>query len=160
MREVSVYEQALRLLEFRPRATAELRRRLLQKGGAAVEVEQAIARLTEQRLLDDAVFAQEFARARLTGPGRATSRWRVLQELARKGVPRAVADAAIETLRDEEGVDPSASVHRAAEKKWRTLATLDDQTRRRRLYAFLARRGFDPEEIRAAMQALGAEENA
>jgi SOS response regulatory protein OraA/RecX len=36
------------------------------------------------------------------------------------------------------------------------LAKLDDFTRRRRLYAFLARRGFNPDEIREALDALGA----
>jgi len=43
-----------------------------------------------------------------------------------------------------------------AQKKWRSLAKLDDVTARRRLYAFLARRGFNPDEIRGAMSALGA----
>src|SRR2546428_5565647 len=31
--------------------------------------------------------------------------------------------------------DPEAAVRRVAEKKWKTLARLDDFTRRRRLYA-------------------------
>ena len=50
---------------------------------------------------------------------------------------------------------PAAATRRAAEKKWKSLARFDDFTRRRRLYAFLARRGFDPDEIRSVMTTLG-----
>jgi SOS response regulatory protein OraA/RecX len=34
------------------------------------------------------------------------------------------------------------------------MSKLDDETARRRLYAFLARRGFNPDEIRSAIDAL------
>ena len=71
-----------------------------------------------------------------------------------------VAERALEELGEEEGIDPSASIHRVAAKKWKALAQLDDFTRRRRLYAFLARRGFNPDEIRSAMDVLGAEGDA
>ena len=40
-------------------------------------------------------------------------------------------------------------------KKWKSLAQLDHFTRKRRLYAFLARRGFDPDEIRSVLNRLG-----
>lgn len=155
MHKTSTYERALTLLEFRPRSVAELRRKLIQRGEPADEVEQVLARLIDQRLLDDAEFARQFARTRVQGSG--ASRWRILQELARKGVARDVADRAMQTLVEAEGVDPADSVHRVAEKKWKSLDKLDDLTRRRRLYAFLARRGFNPDEIRGAMNTLGAE---
>ena len=48
-------------------------------------------------------------------------------------------------------------VERAARKKLRALAPLDPAVRRRRLYAFLARRGYDGEDIRRAMDAVGEE---
>jgi regulatory protein len=71
-------------------------------------------------------------------------------------VARELADHAVEALKEEEGVDAAATIHRVADKKWKSLSKLDDFTRRRRLYAFLARRGFNPDEIRSAMNALGA----
>jgi regulatory protein len=151
----TTYERALSLLEHRPRSVAELRRKLLQKGDDPSEVEAVIARLCDQRLLDDTEFARQFARSRIVGAG--SSRWRIVQELARKGVAREIADDAVAGLEEREGIDPAAAIHRVAEKKWKTLAKLDDPTRRRRLYAFLARRGFNPEEIRYAMNALAAE---
>ena len=78
-------------------------------------------------------------------------------ELGRKGVDRETADAAIDDLAESEGIDLSASIHKVAVKKWKSLSKLDAQTATRRLYAFLARRGFNPDEIRTAMQALKAD---
>ena len=151
----SAYDQALTLLAFRARAEGELRRQLIRKGADAVEVEEALQRLRDQKLLDDDDFARQFARGRMAGSG--ASRRRIVQELGRKGVAREVANRAITELVEEEGVDPAASVQRVAAKKWRALAGLDDATRRRRLYAFLARRGFDPDEIREVMADLGTD---
>lgn len=154
-RATSTYDVALGLLEHRPRSVAELRRKLLEKGRERSEVDEVIARLIDQQVLDDGAFARQFARTRLTGPGGGASRFRVLQELARKGVARSVAEQAVDELAADEGVDLSAVVHRAAAKKWKSLASLDAPTRRRRLYGYLARRGFNPDEIRAALDALG-----
>jgi len=155
VKSLNAYEQALRLLEYRARSAAELRRGLLRKGAPAADVDAAIEKLRDQKLIDDDDFARQFARTKMLGAG--ASRHRILQELGRKGVARDVADRAIELLREEDGLDPSAGIHRVARKKWASLASLDDFTRRRRLYAFLARRGFNPDEIRSAMQALGAD---
>jgi regulatory protein len=149
-----IYDQALRLLEFRARSVAELRRKLLQKGGDPGEIDQVIARLRDQRLLDDVDFAREFARTRIVGAG--SSRHRIVQELRRKGVASSIADEAVAGLEEREGIDPSATVHRVAQKKWASMSGLEDFTRRRRLYAFLARRGFNPDEIKAAMGRLAA----
>ena len=154
MKQLSVYDQALRLLEFRSRTIAELRRKLVHKGASASEVDDVIARLCDQKLLNDADFAHEFARTRVLGAG--ASRRRIVQELRRKGVAPDVADQAVAGMEDSEGIDVSAAIHRVAEKKWKTLARLDDFARKRRLYAFLARRGFNPDEIRSALDKLGA----
>jgi regulatory protein len=154
-RRRSTYDRAVNMLAFRARSVAELRRQLVVKGEPAVDVDAAIVRLIEQGFLNDADFARQFARAKLVGAG--ASRLRIAQELSRKGVSRDVADDALNSLRDDDGLDPSATIHRVAEKKWRSLAKLDPETARRRLYAFLARRGFNPDEIRGAMSALGAD---
>jgi regulatory protein len=148
----TLYDRALNYLALRARSTAELRRRLLDKGADSADVEQVLDRLTQQGLLNDTDFARQFARTKLLTAG--ASRFRIARELTRKGVSREVADRAVQTLVEEEGVDPSAAIRRVAEKKWRTLAGLDDATARRRLYAFLARRGFNPDEIRSVMHSI------
>lgn len=155
MKERSTYDRALDLLALRARSIAELRQKLVRKGEPSEAVDAAIERLKAQRLLDDAQFARQFARAKVVGAG--ASRRRIALELTRKGVDRQTADSAIDDLAEAEGIDVSAAIHRVAEKKWRSLAKLDAQTASRRLYAFLARRGFNPDEIRSAMQALKAD---
>ncbi|HET9453739.1 MAG TPA: regulatory protein RecX [Gemmatimonadaceae bacterium] len=155
MAERSVYEQALVFLEFKARSVAELRRKLLQKGGSAEEVDEVIQRLLDQKLLDDAGYARQFARGKLASAG--ASRHRIAQELSRKGIRRDAANEAIETLTEEEGIDPMAAASRVARKKWKALQSLDEVTRKRRLYAFLARRGFNPDEIRMLMREVEAE---
>jgi regulatory protein len=114
--------------------------------------------LKEQGFLDDAAFAQSFARAKVVGASQ--SRRRVQQELSRKGVARDVSDAAIDVVFEEEGVDAFAIVAEAARKKLRSLAKLEPAVRKRRLYGFLARRGYDGEHIRSAMKIAGEELDA
>ena len=151
----ATYDRALKLLGFRARSVAELRRQLLRKGEPAADVEAALVRLQQRKYLDDADFARQFARTKLLAAG--SSRRRIVQELARRGIGRELADQALDELRDRDGVDPEAAVRRVAVKKWKTLTRLDDFTRRGRLYAFLARRGFDADEIKAVLTTLGEE---
>ena len=153
--QLEVYDRALNMLAFRARSCAELARALVRKGADRPIVDRAIARLREQGLLDDVAFAQSFTRAKVLGANQ--SRRRVQQHLARKGVAREVSDAAIEVVFEEEGVDQREMVEAAARKKLRSLAKQEPVVRRRRLYAFLARRGYDGDDIRRAMAAVGEE---
>jgi regulatory protein len=155
---LKTYDRALNMLAFRGRASRELARSLERKGEPKELVALAIERLTEQGLLDDAAFAESFTRAKVLGAQQ--SRRRVQQDLARKGVAREVTDAAIATVFEEEQVDQREIVEGAARKKLASLRKLDPVVRRRRLYAFLARRGYDSDDIRAAMDAVGEEMRA
>ena len=150
--QLMVYDRALNMLAFRARSSAELARALVRKGEHKLHVDCAVARLKEQGLLDDSAFAQSFTRAKVLGAQQ--SRRRVQQGLARKGVPRQVSDAAIATVFLEEAVDQYALVEQVARKKLRSLAKLEPMVRKRRLYAFLARRGYDTDDIRRAMLAV------
>jgi len=141
----STYERALDMLEARARAVSELRRLLIKKGEPPDEVDAAIERLRDSGLLDDANFARQLTRSKALGGGH--SRRRIQQELAKRGVARDVSDAAIEQVFEEESVDEDASIERVARKKLRTLTGVDDATQRRRLYGFLARRGYDSDDI-------------
>lgn len=156
--QLRAYDRALNMLAFRARSAAELTRALIRKGEDKDSVHVAIDRLRDQGLLDDATFAQSFTRAKVLGANK--SRRRVQQELAKKGVARSVSDAAIATVFEEEGVDQRALVEQVARKKLRTLGRLEPLVRKRRLYAFLARRGYDGEDIRSAMHAVGEDLSA
>src|SRR3954466_12328893 len=148
------YDRALNMLALRARSSQELARSLVRKGEERAHVDWAIARLQEQGLIDDAAFARAFTRGKVVGGKQ--SRRRVEQDLARKGVSRTVAGEAIEDVFEEEAIDQRAIVEEAARKKLRSLSGLDPAVQRRRLYAFLARRGYDLDDIRAAIAATGS----
>ena len=154
---LQTYDRALNLLAFQARSARDLRRKLVQKGEPAEHVDRAIERLTAQGLLDDAQFARQLARSKVASQG--ASRRRLQQEMFKRGVAREVADEAIAEVYEDEQVDEGVLVEEVARKKVRSLAKLDPEARRRRLYAFLARRGYEGEAIRRAMRAvLDAEE--
>ena len=147
--EMRAYDRALALLAHRGRSREELRRSLLRKGEPASAVESALERLVRAGLLDDASYARSYSRSKVLGPGH--SRRRLRQELARRGVDREIADDAIEDVLTDESVDEEAIIERVARRKLRALARVDAETRDRRLWAFLARRGYEPDDIRRAI---------
>ena len=145
---VATYDRALNLLAFRARSSRELSRRLKEKGAPAECIEQVITKLRDAGLVDDADFARQVARSKVSG---GASKRRVQQELFKRGVERDVADEAVSEVLADENVDMVAVAERVARKRLPSLASADPQSRRRRLYAFLARRGHDSETIRTVM---------
>ena len=146
------FDRALDMLAFRGRATRELRLALLRKGEEEANVDHALERLLSMGLLDDAAYSRQYAHSKIMGPG--YSRRRLQAELARRGVARDIADAAIAEALAEDDVDADAILERVATRKLRSLERLDEPTRRRRLYEFLARRGYDSDDIRRVMDRL------
>lgn len=147
---LGTYDRALNMLATQARSQRDLRRRLIQKGELEAHVDAALGRLAAAGLLNDDQFARQFARSRVLGRG--ASRRRVKDELFRRGVQGSAADEAIAEVFEDEQVDEASLVEAAARKKLRTLGSADAPTRRRRLYAFLARKGYDGALIRDAMR--------
>jgi len=150
----AAYDRALTLLTFRARSARELQRRLVEKGVTAERADRVITKLREVGLIDDADFARQLTRSKMSA---GASRRRVHQELFKRGVPREVADEAVEQVVEEDGLSEAESIERIARKKWRSLASVDEPTRRRRLFAFLARRGFDSDDVSRVMRQLAGE---
>ena len=146
------YDRAVNMLTARARSAVDLERHLVRKGEPAELAKAAVERLRAAGFLDDASFARQFVRSKSLGAGLATRRLR--QELARRGVERDVADAALEDVFAEENVDEQAGAEAAARKRLRSLASEDPATQRRRLYAYLARRGYDPDTIARTLQRM------
>lgn len=146
------FSRSLDALARRARSTTELARWLRERGYPADEIAEAIERLTASGLLDDAKFAESFARSRLVD--RKVSRRRVLTELARRGVARDVADAAVAAVLEDEAVDEAAGLAAIAAKKMRTLRGLAPDVAARRLTAFLARRGYDADAVRRVVDEM------
>lgn len=152
------YDRALSLLAARSRSARELEVSLIRKGEEPANVRNAILRLSDAGIVDDASYARQFARSKILGAGHSARRLR--RQLASKGVAREIADDAVGEVIADENVDETKLILAAARKKLRTLGGLDPETRRRRLFAFLARRGFEMTAIRSVCEGLRDEVNA
>jgi regulatory protein len=139
-----VLEAALRFLEARQRSAAEVRRRLLLHGYRAPMVEAAIDRLVELGMLDDAAFAKAWVESRDRARPRGERLLR--QELARKGIDRAITDEALDERDDARPDADAEAAQRLLDRHAAALARVPDpRARRQRAYGLLARNGFDPE---------------
>jgi regulatory protein len=142
---------ALRALATRGRARGDLRRRLIQKQHPPRAVDEALARLDAQGLLDDRRFAVAYA-ARHAARGRGPAR--LVADLLSQGVDRAVADAAVGEALAEEGIDPDRSLRSVAARRALQLAALAPAVRKRRLLASLARRGYRAAHVKELVEEL------
>ncbi len=152
MPQPTAYNYALNLLAARPYSTRALHRKLVQKEYSAHEVKEAVDRLLENGLLNDARYAEQYARSKILSTG--ASKRRLQQDLYRKGIKGDVATEAIASVMDQEEVDPAAVIERVAKKKLAQLGGLEPVVLRRRLFAFLARRGYDLDEIKSVVSRL------
>jgi regulatory protein len=109
---------------------------------------QVLVRLRENRLLDDARYALEFARHRART--RRQGRFRIARELRARGVAdqhieAALAEACAET-------DEKLLVRTAIERRLRSLRGPLDERKAASLYRSLLRGGFDAELIRRELR--------
>jgi regulatory protein len=135
----------VRALATRGRARRDLRRRLIQKQHPPRAVDEALARLDAHGLLDDTRFAMEYA-ARHAAGGRGPAR--LVGDLLHQGVDRVVAETAVREALAQEGIDPDRTLHAVATRRALQLAALAPAARKRRLLAYLGRRGYRGDAVR------------
>lgn len=138
----AAYRTVLRALERRPYARADLARRMLRRGHSRGAVEAALDRAEARGLLDDAAFARNFVETR-AARGRGPAR--LVRDLLAMGVERALIDRAVAAQWPEGAVGPALPAQLAA-KRAAQLGDLARPVKRRRLLAYLARRGFTGRE--------------
>jgi regulatory protein len=139
----AAFRTVLRSLELRSYARADLARRLLRKGHPRPAVDSALERAAELGLLDDAAFARSYIQSR-AARGRGPSR--LLRDLLAMGVDRRLIEQAL-AAEFPEGADQSAVPLALARKRAAQLGSLPRQAKRRRVIAYLARRGFAGREV-------------
>ncbi len=149
----AAHRAALRALARRAHARVDLRRRLLQKQHPPAAADGALDRLAAQGLLDDARFAREYAATRATRRG-GRGPARLVRDLLAQGVERRVAEEAVRAALADEGVDPAQALRAVAAQRARQLTDLPPAVQKRRLVAFLARRGFQGRDVREIVEAL------
>jgi regulatory protein len=144
------YDQALRFLAYRPRSHAETLRYLERKGIPPPLAEKVIERLVTAGLLDDLAFARFWVenRDRFNPRGARALRY----ELRRKGLSAEIIQQAL-----SEAAAEGEAIYSAALTKARQLVRLDHDDFKRRLGAYLARRGFSYEAIAEVVERLWQE---
>jgi regulatory protein len=131
----AAFQQALRLLSYRPRSEAEIRKKLADKGFDVKISEYVIQRLIEEKYLGDQTFAQTWVENRSNF--RPRSRRLLKYELRQKGVAEEYIESALASVNAEPDLAYQAGIRYATR-----LADLDWETFRKRLGAYLGRRGF------------------
>jgi regulatory protein len=139
----AAFRTLLRALERRSFARADLGRRLIRKGHPGPAVEAALERASALGLLDDASFARDYVQTRAArgrGPARLT------RDLMAMGVERGHIDRAL-AAEWPEGSDRTGVPSALAAKRAAQLGDLPRPVKRRRVLAYLARRGFAGRDI-------------
>ena len=136
---------ALRLLSYRARSRAEVRRRL-EKNYPPTVIEPVLAQLEAQGYLDDDSFAREWRRSR--EERRPRSQRALEQELLRLGVDREIVQDALA------GFDAAGNAYRAALRLAQRLNKGDYPEFRTKVWRLLQRRGFEASTIRDVVDRL------
>lgn len=144
---------AIALLARHAWSVAKMRERLLRRGVAEAAADTVIADLTRAGLLGDRAYAQDAARLELSR--RPASDAFLEHKLVSRGVDERLA--AREARRAAEGVSELDRARALARRNARPDPK-DPAGARRRLLGLLARRGFDAETARTAVdETLGRE---
>jgi len=95
-------------------------------------------------MVNDEGYARQFVQDRISIGHK--GRWRVRQELVKRGISREQAEAALAQAPDE-----VAAARAVTGKYLERNRRLEPAVLKRRLYAFLARRGFSPDTIQQVL---------
>jgi len=138
------YERALHFLGFRARSRAEMERYLRGKEYSAGVIAATVQRLAAEGLLNDAEFAQAWTdnRQQLKPKSKRALRY----ELRQKGVDGESIEQALADL------DEDDAARRALAPKLRQWRHLPEADFKKKALAFLARRGFNYDVARPAVE--------
>jgi regulatory protein len=126
----------------------ELEQVLAKRDIAPATAAAELDRLESVGLLDDEALAVSLVYTQHARKG--LGRTAIEQELRRRHIPPDIIEDAIAEIADEEEL---ARATELAVKRAGQLASYDDDTARRRLHGFLARKGYSPDIVRQALEA-------
>ncbi len=133
-------KRAMHLLERMDRTEAQLREKLRLGYYPEDVIEDAVAYVKSYHYVDDLRYAQNYVRARKEQK----SQKKLQMELLAKGVPKQMAQQALEEEYQQE--NERQLILKWIEKK-QYCAQEADMKEKRRMYQFLLRKGFQPDDI-------------
>ena len=145
---MSAYVDALKMLARRELSEAQVRERLERRRHAPEEIDDAVARLREERAIDDTRVAEAIARTQATLKRRGEAR--VRRQIEQAGI---ASETARIVARDvSEAADPDALLEASLSRRLRGRSTIEDEAEFARLFRYLLSQGFDPDRIRPALE--------
>ena len=135
------------MLARRELSELQVRQRLARKGHDPGAIDDAVARLLEQRAIDDARVAEAIARTETTV--RKRGKVRVRMQIERAGIAKGTAKRATDDVFD--GIDDDALIDAALAKRLRGRDTVADDREFQRLYRYLVSQGFESDRALKAL---------
>jgi regulatory protein len=145
---MSAYIDGLKMLARRELSEAQVRQRLARREHSAHDIDAAIARLREERAIDDARVAEAIARTETSI--RKRGKLRVRMQIERAGIAKATARKAVEDVFG--GIDEGAQIEAALRKRLHGRESIADDREFQRLYRFLIGQGFESDRALAALR--------
>ena len=142
-------KKALRLLEHMDRTEKGLTDRLLRAGFSEELAEDTVSYVKDYGYINDRRYALNYIMYRIHDK----SRQKIFQELSGKGIDRQTIQDAWEEAEELETPDERALLCQMIEKKYEPGAELDEREMRR-LYGYLARRGFRSGDIFSVLEEM------
>lgn len=146
--EETAYLLAIRYLGYRPRSVKEIREYLQKKQVTEIFIATAIAKLLEQKFLDDESFAQMWVRTRVAL--KPLSQRVLKMELIAKGIAKETIEQVLVEQEEVSGSDGEMA-RVLIQKKKRLYEGMSKKERYEKLGGFLARRGFDYQTIKRSI---------
>lgn len=146
--EAALYEAAIRILMRRAHSVMEMKKALLRRCGDDKLIRNVVDRLKGEGLIDDARYANQFARQR--AQSRKQGQFRIARELRARGVQDQHIEAALEANAAE--TDEATMVRQRIERKLKLVRGEIDEKKIASLYRSLLRAGFSSDVIRKELQ--------
>jgi regulatory protein len=157
--EAELYDVAVRALMRRAHSVHEMKQKLERRSDNKLLVQVVMARLKENGMIDDARYAEQFARQRTEG--RKQGKFRVARDLRARGVPDRHIDAALKESAEQN--DEAAMVRQRIERKLRShrgpgTRKKIDEKKMASIYSSLLRAGFSADVVRRELKSLTRED--
>jgi regulatory protein len=136
------------MLARRELSEKQVRERLARKGHEEDAIDVAIARLREERALDDARAAEAIARTETSI--RRRGKLRVRMQIQRAGIDKSIAKRAVDDVFGT--IDDEALIEASLSKRLRGRETIADDREFQRLYRYLAGQGFESDRIMKVLE--------
>lgn len=144
------YIDGLKMLARRELSEAQIRQRLARKQHDGDHIDAAIARLRDERAIDDARVAEAIARTETSI--RRRGKLRVRAQIERAGIAKAVARRVIDEV--FEAIDDDALMEASLARRLHGRTTIADDREMQRLYRYLVGQGFESDRALRRLRQL------